>query len=67
MIYENELFLASIFPPVFSFTFHSPGFTVWVMIIYVIYVRNFHLKDHVSLNVFFLFVLVLTHVISPLI
>lgn len=39
--------------PEFSFTFHSPSSSVWLIIISIIYVRNFHLKDHVSLNVFF--------------
>lgn len=61
-------FLTTVLPtPVFHFTFYSPSSAVWLMIISVIYVRDFHLKDHVSLNVFFLFILLLTHVISPLI
>lgn len=61
-------FFPTVLPtPVFHFTFYSPSSAVWLMIISVIYARDFHLKDHVSLNVFFLFILLLTHVISPLI
>lgn len=68
MVFENELFLTS-FLPTLNFILHFiplvPLSGWWI--ISVIYVRNFHLKDHVSLNVFFLFILLLTHVISPLI
>lgn len=54
--------------PYILFYIHLVSLSAWWSSIYV---KNFHLKDHVSLNVslnvFFLFILVLTHVISPLI